>query len=170
MPLIHYSCSIFLLTVSSWLPVMWTFSMLLWTKRVNCFKKKKKVLLSSVPKGEGEGGFSYWATLPWPIKSLWPVDFKSCFCSQMAAVSSTTSGRAAFSWERQFPAQTLPSRSCPSQLPAHPSEEPVSAALPHWPKETCYVSSAAVTIIWKCAPCAVLFLESDLCGKVIVLL
>lgn len=80
--------------------------MLLWAKRVKC---KAKVLLSSLPRGEGEGGFSYWATLPWPIKSLWPVDFKSCFCSWMAGVRSTTSGRAAFSWERQFRAQTLPS-------------------------------------------------------------
>lgn len=160
MPLIHYSCSLFLLTVSSWLPVMWIhFPCDFGQKELNVFKTR--VLLSSLPRGEGEGGFSYWATLPWPIKSLWPVDFKSCFCSRMAGASSMTSGRAAFSWEKQFSTQTL--------LSADPaSAAPAMALL--WRKATPPISSAAVTILWKCTWCAILFLRSDLCGKVIVLL
>lgn len=165
MPLIHYSCSIFLLTVSSWLPVVWIcFPCYFEQKELNVFKTR--VLLSSLPRGEGEGGSSYWATLPWPIKSLWPVDLKSCFCSQMAGVRSMTSGHAAFSWEKQLSAQTPLGRSC---LPQYPASTALAIAL-LWRKAALYVSSAAVTIVWKCARCAILFLQSDLCGKAIVLL
>jgi len=84
----------------------------------------------------------------------------------MAGVSGMTAGRAACSWERQFSAQTALGRSCPPQWPASPALAVAllgQRAAPH-------SSSATVTIIGKCAWCAILLPLPDLRGKVTVLL
>lgn len=59
------------------------------------------------------------------------------------------------------------SRSCLLQQPASTA---LAGAVLWWKVTTPCVSSTAVLIIWKHARSARLFLRSDLCGKVIVLL
>lgn len=59
------------------------------------------------------------------------------------------------------------SRSCLLQQPASTA---LAGAVLWWKVTTPCVSSAAVLIVWKHARSARLFLRSDLCGKVIVLL
>lgn len=115
MPLIHYSCSIFLLTVSSWLPVMWTFSMLLWTKRVNCLKKKKSCL-AQCPKGREKGDFPTEPLCPGQLKvyDLWisKVAFVVRWLQSAARlrVVQLSHGKGS-SLHRPFPADPAP-RSC----------------------------------------------------------